>query len=156
MKYRLNAKLIIVLFFSVLTASAAIAGDDIAHAIRPAAELFTPAQTPDALNQLLADAKTAKKPVLIEFYASWCGICAEMDASIFSDQSIQKLLQSFQVLRVDVTRDTPELKLLQERYKVYGTPTIIFYGRNGDELAEAKIVGESTVQEFQKVLRSLQ
>ena len=160
MKLRFNIALIFLWFSLAGYASTAIAVNNepydtaVANTLRPAADLFTPAQTPDALQKLLAQAKTAKKPVLIDFYAAWCGICSEMDSTIFSDQSIQKLLQAFQVIRVDITRDTPELKQLQERYKVHATPTIVFYGRNGKEF-EHRMVGESTVQEFQEILRSL-
>ena len=75
------------------------------------------------------------KPAMIEFYASWCPDCRALDKNAFSNLRIQQLMQSFLVMRVDITHDNAELKQLRDRYHVYGVPSIIFYDKTGNQIA---------------------
>ncbi|OGT45737.1 MAG: hypothetical protein A3E83_04705 [Gammaproteobacteria bacterium RIFCSPHIGHO2_12_FULL_41_20] len=101
----------------------------------PTQKLFYPISNLAELQQQLSLAKSMHKPAMIEFYASWCPDCRALDKNAFSNLRIQQLMQSFLVMRVDITHDNAELKQLRDRYHVYGVPSIIFYDKTGNQIA---------------------
>ncbi len=97
----------------------------------PPAELFTSVNDLSELQEKLNFAKKNKKPVMLEFYASWCPACRSLDNNVLSDATVQKHLKNFMAIRVDITNRDEEAMKLVSYFQVYGTPTIIFYDQNG-------------------------
>ena len=131
------------------------ANTTVASKVLPTASLFTLAKTPAEMNKLLMEAKTAGRPVLIDFWASWCPDCKIVDKTIFSNSKVQQMLQDFKVIRVNITTDNPELAQLRKRFKVFGTPTILFYSKKSKELIAQRSNGNSSLQEFQDTLTQI-
>ncbi len=80
----------------------------------------------------LARAKQEGKPVLIDFWADWCGACKELEQYSFSKDSFKQAAKSFVLLKFDATNETDELQALRQKYSIVGLPTLIFYDGKGE------------------------
>lgn len=92
--------------------------------------------------QLLAEAKHARRPVMIDFSADWCSPCREMDTVTFRHPDVVAQAQRhFTLVKVDVTRggDPMHERLLQD-YNVKGVPTIVFLNAQGEERLDLRLV----------------
>jgi len=88
--------------------------------------------TANELQTALLQAKTLQKPVMMEFYATWCGYCRMLDAKVLSLASIQQYLRKMVTIRMDVSDQTGEQQDLMEQYKAPGTPTLVFFNKEGN------------------------
>jgi thiol-disulfide isomerase/thioredoxin len=82
----------------------------------------------DDYDQALADAKAAHELVLLDFSATWCGPCRMMANTTFADESVQKMLAAFALVRVDIDRQAA----LASQYKVDAIPTFILLNSFGE------------------------
>ncbi|MFY7756993.1 thioredoxin [Flavobacterium stagni] len=73
------------------------------------------------MNSSFAELINSEKPVLIDFYATWCGPC-QMLAPILKEVK-DSLGDSVSILKVDVDKNQ-ELAAMQQ---VRGVPTMVLY-----------------------------
>jgi thioredoxin:protein disulfide reductase len=123
-------------------------------AARPALE-FHPIETVAALDQALAEARSAHQPVMLDFTADWCISCKEMEHKTFPDQGVIGALKPFMLLRADVTANDSDDQALLQRFHSYGPPTIVFFDRGGAERENFKVVGFSPPEKFTDHVASL-
>jgi thioredoxin:protein disulfide reductase len=98
----------------------------------------------------LASALADKKPVVIDFYADWCGACKELEHETFTDGRVRDLSEKFTLLQVDATDDFPGLDVLKKTYGVMGLPTMIFYDGRGQVRKELTLTGFENADSFVK------
>lgn len=78
-------------------------------------------------------AQTHKKPMLIEFYADWCGACKSLERGTLRDQEIEKWLG--EVVPVKVNIDKPENAAVTREFGVTGIPAMHLVDANGKPVA---------------------
>jgi thioredoxin:protein disulfide reductase len=99
---------------------------------------FTRIRSAAELDQAL---QSAKKPVMLDFYADWCVACKEMDRFTFHDPKVISQLNNLTLLQVDVTANSSDDRALMKRFGLFGPPGIIFFDGSGKEIPESRVVG---------------
>jgi thiol:disulfide interchange protein DsbD len=110
----------------------------------------------DGLNAELAKAKAAGKPVMLDFYADWCVSCKEMEHFTFADPAVQAALADVVLLQADVTPNDEKDTELYKHFGIIGPPSIMFFGVDGEERRNYRVVGYMPAEQFsQHVKRAL-
>ncbi len=107
----------------------------------------------DDLDNEIAKASAAGNTVLLDFYADWCVSCLEMEAYTFSDSDVQAALSNTVWLQADVTDNDPIDQELLQRFGVFGPPTIIFFGLDGQQRQGYEVVGYMKAPDFANHVR---
>ena len=109
---------------------------------------FTRVKTVAELEQQLAAASAAGRPVMLDFYADWCVSCKEMERYTFTDPGVQAEFARALLLQADVTANDDADQALLKHFGILGPPTIVFFGSDGRERSEYRIVGFKPADEF--------
>jgi thioredoxin:protein disulfide reductase len=96
----------------------------------------------------LAAANAAGKTVMLDFYADWCVSCKEMEKYTFPEPAVQAALKDTLLLQADVTANDDIDQALMQRFGILGPPSILFFGRDGAERPDYRVVGFKPADEF--------
>ena len=109
---------------------------------------FQRIKTVDDLDREIAAAAASGKTAMLDFYADWCVSCKEMEAYTFTDAGVQAALANTVLLQADVTANDEGDQALLQRFGVFGPPTIIFFGTDGQQRHGYEVVGYMKAKEF--------
>ncbi|MEM6512445.1 MAG: protein-disulfide reductase DsbD [Pseudomonadota bacterium] len=100
------------------------------------------------LDREVARAASQGKTAMLDFYADWCVSCLEMEAFTFTDAEVHATLENTVLLQADVTSNDEADQELLGRFGVFGPPTIIFFGTDGEQRHGYEVVGFMKAQAF--------
>ncbi|VVN13592.1 Thiol:disulfide interchange protein DsbD [Pseudomonas fluorescens] len=104
--------------------------------------------TPTELDRVLADARSSATPLLLDWYADWCISCKVIEREVLSDARVLEQLQGYRLIRFDITASNTEQRALLDRYQLFGPPALMFFGKDGVERADVRVIGEINAQDF--------
>ena len=106
----------------------------------------------DGLNAELRPAAVRGQAVMLDYYADWCVSCKEMERFTFSDPAVRTALAGVLLLQTDVTANDALDKALLAEFGLFGPPAILFFGPDGRELPELRVVGFMNAGEFRRIV----
>jgi thiol:disulfide interchange protein DsbD len=109
---------------------------------------FKRIKTTAELDSQIEAAKAAGKTVLFDFYADWCTSCKEMEKYTFTDARVAKALENTVWLQADVTENNADDQALLNRFGIFGPPSIMFFGTDGVERKNYRVVGYMKADKF--------
>ncbi len=107
--------------------------------------------------ETLKEAQRLNKPVIIDFYATWCTPCREHEEVTFHQPDVVRLAEKdFTMVKVDVTKGgNPYDEELLRRYGVKGVPTVVFLDAAGKERTDLRLVDFLPADKFLLRMRDI-
>ena len=110
---------------------------------------YTYVKTVEEFDKVVAH---SAKPVMIDFWATWCVSCIELDNITFKDPVVREELKNYLLVKVDVTKNTSDDKALMKKFNLFGPPALIFY-KDGVEEKNKRIIGFKNAEDFLKIVK---
>ena len=81
-------------------------------------------------DKAMKKAEERNMPVMIDFWAEWCGFCHRLDRTTYVDPEVTGKAQNFVAVKINTEGSRREREVV-ERYKVHSLPTILFVSPGG-------------------------
>jgi thiol:disulfide interchange protein DsbD len=102
----------------------------------------------------VASAKAERRPLLVDFTATWCVPCQEFRVKTFADPEVVQELARFVLVEIDVTKDDDAADKAKERHGAGTLPAVVLYDSTGKRV---KLLGEFTPpRKFLPILKQVQ
>ncbi|MGD9546899.1 MAG: thioredoxin domain-containing protein [Candidatus Krumholzibacteriia bacterium] len=98
---------------------------------------------------VVARAGSLDKPILVDFYATWCGPCKLLDAMVYNEKPVIAELADVLTFKVDV--DKERYDDLEEVFGIERLPTLVWCDADGTELG--RFTGYVSAGEFLATVR---
>ena len=105
--------------------------------------------------KLFSEIKNSNKITMVDLYADWCVACKELDKYTFSEKKVSVILQSLNLIKLDITKTNDDNSKFLKDYRIFGPPAILFFNNNGEEIRGARIVGFVDANDFIQIYRSI-
>ena len=92
-----------------------------------APRLSFPENPPPALADALRKAKSEKRILVVDFWATWCGPCQKLKKHTLADEAVKKLLEGALLVLIDVD----EHSAIARAWGVKSVPDVVFLSPDG-------------------------
>jgi len=99
-------------------------------------------------NAAFQKAKEQHQLVFVDYFATWCGPCRQMDATVFRDAEVKRRLSDFVLLRIDVDKNT-----VGRLHHVSALPSYVVY--DAEERERFRITGALPLDTFSAAVESI-
>jgi len=132
----------------------AVPGAD--HGGRAEPEWLVCSEVNPADEELLAQAATEGKPAILDFWATWCAACIELDHKTWSDPAVYAEAQRFVPIKMDGTNRSEYKTDSDQRYEVPAgaRPTVVFFDSQGNEAR--RFTGFKGPEDVLEIMKSVQ
>ncbi|NLZ30375.1 MAG: thioredoxin fold domain-containing protein [Methanomicrobiales archaeon] len=90
------------------------------------------------------------KPVLMDFYADWCGPCHQQSPII--DELRQRMGDQIDIRKIDVSIDSEQTRRYAAKYDIQFVPTLVI---EKDGALIRKLVGVQSLETLESILKPL-
>ena len=105
-----------------------------------------------ALEAAVSSAVNEGKPVFVDFFADWCVECVRMENTTFKTPSVVSALSGYSLLRLDLTANDAADKAVLKKFSLFGPPALLFFGLDGQEIRNLRVIGYQDGAEFTKTI----
>jgi thiol:disulfide interchange protein DsbD len=109
---------------------------------------FQVVSTEADLDRAIEVGRKQGRGIMVDFSADWCTECRVMERNVFAKDVVRQQLRGMLLIRADLTHFDQSSKGLMQRFAVVGPPTIVFLNPDGNEIREARVVGDVGVDGF--------
>ncbi len=86
----------------------------------------------DRLEAVRTAAREAGRPVLVDFWATWCVYCKKLDKTVWNDPAVVAESLRWATVKIDATAtDDAEMEAIKAEFEVSGLPRIVFIDSQG-------------------------
>lgn len=108
--------------------------------------------TDAAWKDILKKAKTEKKVIFLDAYASWCGPCKLLQKTVFTKKAVGEFYNA-KFINVKMDMEKGEGPALSQVYPLEAYPTLLFIDGNGKVLK--KVIGLQTPENLIAIGKSV-
>lgn len=89
------------------------------------------------LFEALRQVKTSSKPLVVYFYADWCGYCRQFERELLGTPEVRRYLEDVHAVMINPEKGARERELAAY-YRVQGYPALFVRGRSSGSLARVE------------------